>query len=538
MLRMMIVDDEPIIVEGLYELFQHTDHLELELYQAFDGFEAMEIAVQLRIDIVLTDYHMPEMNGHELQRQIIALWPRCKVIFLTGYDDFEYIQATLRSGAIDFVLKTEGDEPIIAAVEKAIRIITEEVNSERFIRAAKTQIEAALPSLRRDCLYRIVGGDPDAMKRRRQKFEELQIPLDFAEPVYIVLGRIDQWREDMAEGDKALFMFSVHNIVEEYLMDQFSLAHFIADHDRFVWILQQKERVGNSHSILLGTLELIQDACKQYLKLVSSFVVSSESVAWEQLPQTFDRLSILFETGLGLSKETLLTDERIFADGRETVSPRIRRIRLLSQYLSQKDRANFSAQFEQIMNAIGDEQALQTGVPLEVFYELSAIFIAQMNRLGLFSELSKKVNISKLLSIREHETWQEVTAYFHDLSTRLFDAMTEEKEQATNEVVQIIHDHIATHLHDDLSLNRLAGLVYLTPFYVSRLYKQITQQSISDYIAEQRIERAKKLLSETPLKVHEIGIQIGYDSPAYFTRFFKKMTNLTPQEFRDSLKRI
>src|SRR5690606_35284743 len=125
-----------------------------------------------------------------------------------------------------------------------------------------------------------------------------------------------------------------------------------------------------------------------------------------------------------------------------------------------------------------------------------------------------------------------------NLAARLFRSMSSENEQASHEVVHMIHEYIDAHLHGDLSLNRLAGLVYLTPFYVSRLYKQITQQSISEYIDDKRLAKAKQLLSETPLKIHEVGIQIGYDSPAYFTRFFKKMSGLTPQEYRDSFKRI
>ena len=147
MIRLLIVDDEPIIVEGLAELFQQMTHLELEIHQAFDGIEALEIAKKLRMDIILTDIEMPEMNGIQLQKEVNQLWTRCKFIFLTGYSDFDYIQETTRSGAIDFVLKTEGDDPIIAAIEKAVRTLHEEVSYEQLIHDAQVKMKTVLPTL-------------------------------------------------------------------------------------------------------------------------------------------------------------------------------------------------------------------------------------------------------------------------------------------------------------------------------------------------------------------------------------------------------
>ncbi len=539
MLRMLIVDDEPIIVEGLSELFQQTDHLELEIHQAFDGVEALEIASKLRIDILLTDYNMPEMDGHELQLAITRIWPRCKVIFLTGYNDFEYIQTTMRSGAQDFVLKTEGDETILAAVEKTIRAISEDHSFDRLIRDARTQMEQSLPAMRKDLLQALLNGDPEAMHRRHRSFGDLGIPLDADSPVYVILGRIDRWREDMANGDRELFLFSVQNIVSEYFAAGFALTSFLAGSGRLVWLLQPAAgNAGGEREIVLGTLESIQSACKLYLKLTASYVVTCDAVPWEQLPQAYDRLSLLFEKGLGLGEEMLLSDERLFAEERQPASAGVRRIRLLDQYLTNKDEARFFAHFEELMQAMEDDQTLQTGLALEVFYELTAIFISHLNRLDLFTDWSRSAHVGKLLSIREHRSWQEVHAFFRGLARDLFSRMHSGNEEASSEVVRTIHEYIEANLHGDLSLNRLADLVYLTPFYVSRLYKQITHRSISDYIADKRVAAAKQLLGETPLKIHEVGMRIGYDSPAYFTRFFKKMTRMTPQEYRDSLKKI
>ncbi|WP_217593529.1 response regulator [Cohnella sp. GbtcB17] len=556
MYRMVIVDDEPIIVEGLSELFSQSDY-PLEVYQAFDGQEALAIARKLRIDILLTDIEMPELNGIELQKEVLRLWPRCKSIFLTGYNAFDYIKSSIRAGAIDYVLKTEGDDPIVASVEKAIRFLAEEVTYEGLIDSARSSLKLALPALRKEYLTGLLEGETSSPAARRERFAQLEVPLDPDLPVVMAVGRIDRWREDAAGGDKALFAYSINNIMEEFIAQEFDLIHFRGDQERLIWLLQPKiasgyrqaiagkppqhagadaeaEPEADLHAYLLGMLESVQTACSRYLKLACSFVVSSGPFAWDALASKYERLSQLFGRGLGLGSQMLLSDGRAKGSGDEQTRSKVKRIRLLDQYLMQKERVKFERLFDEIAEAVGEPETLEAGLPLEVFYELAAIFIPHLNR---FEALGAADGIpGKLFSIREHRSWREAAGFFRELANLLFERMDGGNEQETSEVVEQLHRYVETHIEGDLSLNRLAEHVFLTPFYLSRLYKQKTGHSISDYITRTRIERAKRLLGESPLKIHEVGMRIGYDSPSYFTRFFKKATLLTPQEYRDSLK--
>ncbi|MFD0715404.1 response regulator [Paenibacillus sp. GCM10027626] len=547
MYRLLIVDDEPIIVEGLSALFQRLDRLQLEVYRAFDGYEALELVRKLRMDIVLTDIEMPGMNGIELQRQIGRLWPRCKFIFLTGYDTFDYIQSSIRGGAVDYVLKTEGDAPIIAAVEKAIGSMQLEMDADNLLRGARTRMKAALPALRREYLNALLSGSAScAGEERRDKFGELDIPLNAAAPVHLVLCRLDRWRDEWSGSPDNLTLYAVSNVAEELLAPDCLVVHLAAGQRRLVLFVQPKDGMEACAALadgrafdgyLLGTLEEVQAACRQYLKTVCSFAVSQEPYAWEQLADKYDRLTLLFERGLGLGSETLLSDERMFAGGDRQLRTKVNRIRLLEAHLANKDTAKFFALFDEIAAAIAEPEAMQTGATLEAFYELTAVFISQLNRLELFAFASERMNVGKLLSIREHESWPEAAAYFRRLAEWLFARMSEQNERETSDVVVAVNDYVTEHLGEDLSLNRLAELVYLTPFYLSRLYKQKTGSSISDYITETRLDEAKRLLEQTHLKIHEIGERVGYDSAAYFTKFFKKLTRMTPQEYRDSAKR-
>ena len=81
MYTLLIVDDEAIIADGLYEVFQNLNSLELDVYKAYSGDEAMELLKKTRIDIVLTDIRMPGMSGLQLMEHIQNRWPKCKLYF-------------------------------------------------------------------------------------------------------------------------------------------------------------------------------------------------------------------------------------------------------------------------------------------------------------------------------------------------------------------------------------------------------------------------------------------------------------------------
>lgn len=140
MYRLLIVDDLPIIVDGLLELFNETDHLQLEVMKAYSGEEALEVLSHHRIDIVISDIKMPGLEGIELLREIKSQWPACKVIFLTGYNDFHYAKSAITYGGFDYILKVESDEKIIQSVERAIEKIEEENNQEQMIARAQSKM--------------------------------------------------------------------------------------------------------------------------------------------------------------------------------------------------------------------------------------------------------------------------------------------------------------------------------------------------------------------------------------------------------------
>lgn len=87
---------------------------------------------------------------------------------------------------------------------------------------------------------------------------------------------------------------------------------------------------------------------------------------------------------------------------------------------------------------------------------------------------------------------------------------------------------------EDAGLERIAREVYLSPSYVSMLFKQETGKSISQHLTHLRLEKARQLLRDPELKIYEVSQMVGYPNQYYFSVWFKKNTGMTPTEYRNS----
>mgnify|MGYP001435275182 CR=1 FL=1 len=551
MLHLLIVDDEPLAVNYLLETLEEA-HLPLEMTKAFSGKDALAKAKENKVDILLTDIRMPGMSGMELADEILSIWPRCRVIFLTGYNDFHYIQSALRKGGIDYVLKTEGDGVIIAAIEKAIAAIEAEVNEEQIIQKARQQIHLALPSLRRDYLIELLQGEVDSTSSRRKRFAELDIHLDPESPVLAVLGRIDAWGSFAAPGDRILLIYSIHNIAEEYFRPAVRFVSFQYDRIRTVWLIQPRE--GDPMEFAQRTAaycaERIQTACKNLLKVPFSIALSSEPAGWETVGERIESLKLQLTFCLGAEEEMLITEpkgnldqERLSSRSLEKIGrmrAAIHKLDFLEMYMDKGLKQDYLKMYQELFqvdsSVFANDERKWLG--LELFAHLSAFFLTYLNKRNLFGTIGANLETEKIYNPNTHVGLDEMIRFFGNLGATIAELNANKQRERSDGMIERVHRYIDQYLHEELSLTRLAGLVYLSPSYFSRLYKQKTGTGLLEYIIETRIQKSKLLLKTTNKKIHEIAAEVGLESAPYFTRLFRKKVGMTPQEYRERSKRM
>lgn len=119
MLRVMIADDEPMIVKGLQKLIPWEDYGMSVVDEACDGGQLWEKVLAQRPDIVISDISMPEMTGLQFMERLRQEQIETQVVFISGYQRFEYVQEAIRLGAVDYILKPVLKEALEEAVKKA-----------------------------------------------------------------------------------------------------------------------------------------------------------------------------------------------------------------------------------------------------------------------------------------------------------------------------------------------------------------------------------------------------------------------------------
>jgi AraC-like DNA-binding protein len=111
-------------------------------------------------------------------------------------------------------------------------------------------------------------------------------------------------------------------------------------------------------------------------------------------------------------------------------------------------------------------------------------------------------------------------------------AITPENRGLTHAQQQYVIDYIHTHLDQDLSLVEIAKVINISPTYFASLFKRAIGISPHQYVIQQRVERAKVMLSKTDLAIADIALQVGFSSQSHLTQQFKRRTGMTPKQVR------
>lgn len=541
MRRLLIVDDEAIITDGVAEILGKLNIPSLEICKAYSGSEAVEWLNQTRIDIVLSDIRMPEIDGLELLDIIRRDWPRCRVIFMTGYHDFDPVYQAIQVWGVRYILKTEGYAKVITVLEETLRELDEELRTDTLLHQAMEQ-RNTLETLAHGVYFRhlLLGIGSGMPENREEDFRKLNVPLLSNVPVMVVLGNVLHAESSSSYVGRQESALAVKLLGDAYLRDRTRCVGVIDRYGDLLWMVQLsgehvygsgEEGSGGVTRFLEGTLELLQEACKKSLGLETSFTICSTPIAWETLPSAYDRLRQMQHHRVGDGTSMVMTVEVGSLDKSSQQHDRlsIEKLEPLAGLLESGRGEAFVALLRESSEAVLVTSPPDASQVIEVYYSIALILLSYMNR----RQLGDLVSAAELMSFEAHASWQDAFDYLARTAEQLFALRRTSENSRAEGVIQEICSYIDTHIAEDLSMVRLAGRFHFNPVYLSRIFKMRRGQNLSDYIEEARIRKAKALLAEGELRVHEVGARVGYESPHSFTRFFKKATGISPQEYRE-----
>ncbi|MBB6730905.1 response regulator [Cohnella zeiphila] len=539
MYRLLIVDDEEMITDGLYETLNGRN-MGLDLCKAYSGKEALGWLHRTRIDIVLSDIRMPGIDGIRLLSIIKRDWPHCRVIFLTGYSDFDSVYQAIQTPGVQYLLKSEGYPKVIQAVSAAVAELDDSLRKDEMVQHAQEKLNTLEVLARGEYFRHLLNSAKPVPSNLGEDFRKLNIPLDAEKPVYMAQGELSHASTSVSSyANRQESALAVTLLAESFLSGQ---ARSLGMIDRFgdpVWFVQPSadrtdgnEAEGGAFILpyLEGQFELFQKACMDSLGISVAVTLRDRPCDWKELSSIYDKIRRQRQrkTGDGaLMVRTATLDETDGACSNQERSPR-EKSDALAAHLDAGRRGEFLLLFDELT---GSEREIGASYLLELYYTISLVLLSYINRWELGNQVA---GVSALMRRDEFSSWEEAFAFLRKTAETLFEIRSSGERNRAAEAISKVRAYIEEHLDEDLSLVRLAGYIHFNPSYLSRLFKQESGVNLSDYIEHARIEQAKELLRNDELKVLEIGVRVGYEASQSFTRFFKKATGVTPQEYRDA----
>lgn len=256
--KVMIADDEAVIREGIRDAVD-WDALGMEVVcEAEDGEEALEMAEHHQVDIALVDLNMPIMHGLSLIRHLRDRLPNCRIVIITGHDEFAYAQEAIRLDVQEYILKPASPDALTKVMSEVGKQLEAAYQQSERLRQASKQMARNIPLLReRFGLEWIDGGL--AEDEIMEQLEFLRLPLACPDWVGVI-----RWPEVtvnqplLGENERQLMLFAIENIAGEILVAS----------DKVIF----RDHAGLIVALVWGELEAavpndIESAAQSYLKL-------------------------------------------------------------------------------------------------------------------------------------------------------------------------------------------------------------------------------------------------------------------------------
>ncbi|MEM7375413.1 MAG: response regulator transcription factor [Bacteroidota bacterium] len=152
MIRLLVVDDHPIVIDGIRQVFQETEDI-LMMGEALSAREALAFLENHPIDVIILDISLPDMNGMKLCKKILSLFPHIHIIGLTTYEETSFISRMIKNGAKGYLFKNSPKEELIQAVRTVAAgasYLTKAVNEKLIAKALnKRELGRFIPKLTR-----------------------------------------------------------------------------------------------------------------------------------------------------------------------------------------------------------------------------------------------------------------------------------------------------------------------------------------------------------------------------------------------------
>lgn len=527
MVKLFIVDDEIDLIEGVKTLIPWSDYGIKICGDANNGLAAFELIKNLKPDILIADIRMPKMDGLELLTNLKVENINVKSIILSGYSDFEYAKKAINLNTIEYLLKPCRPEEIIEAVLKAKKLLEDENLNTSILEDYKISYKENISQKRKEFLKELAIGKNINFVEVELKAYSYDIKISIDKSFLAVTFCIDN--KNKISDYKNMVAINC-NIVDytRNLLSKEVLGYFEEDNDTTFILCIDKEYY-NSKRFLENIIK-IKDEIKTLFHTTLTVGVGSMARDIKAINESYRDASVALEAKFFLGKDRVINLSNTHAyEDMTGFYPINEEIDILN-CLETGNKILMHEKLESFYNKLCDEK-----LPSKGFMQKTSISFC--SRVYKFC-VDKNINASQIFDsdlkafdkIEECETMTELKEYVTSILNNILEKMREVDKKSI--FIKRAVEYIIKNYYKDISLEIVSKELYITPGYLSLLFKQEMGINFIDFIAGYRIEKAKELLKNSSLKNYEVSNMIGFRDEKYFSQIFKKYVGLTPSQYK------
>lgn len=526
MYRILLVDDEPLILAGITSLLEWEEYGYKIVGKAGNGQQALAQMEELRPDIVITDIKMPAMDGIALMQEARNRKLTAQFILLTNLEEFKLVKEALHLGAVDYLVKLElTEERLLESLSRAAEKVQQirEENSGGL--SEMTAGEAAKSYFQSVLIYET---EPRTEESFRQRMEER-----YRHPVVMMVifnyGVMGFSKGFTREDQKKTLSFA-EDILTQMIQGFFENYCILRqEQNGFIVVLEAPGQTEYK--------QMLQNLSGKMISVIHDYFEVPVSVSVSRRGEGIGECKDLLYQAMASMNHyyyddtcpVLFYSEEYEADARHISNFNIS---FLKKDLSVAIRGNAPEKFMEIMGQIIEllkeyrpSKLQAVNACTNLYYFITSLFEKEEDE-GMFPYA---VNIMETLN--HINSIQGVIMWISDFSGEVEGLLKERNEAGTDKYVELAVQYVREHLRDKITLAQVAEQLGISQGYLSSTFKKSMNRNFTDFVTEEKMALAKEMLAEHKYMMYEISDALGFDNQYYFSTVFKKLVGCSPREY-------
>lgn len=531
--KVLIIDDEPNIRKGLINII-NWKKFQCEICgEACDGVEGLEKMKSIEPDIVFVDVNMPEVDGLTFIKEGKKINSKCKFVIISGHREFSYMQEAIKIGAFDYILKPTNIEEICEVVKRAVIELKYHNENLDEIDKLKRRFEESIPILKEKLLYDTIF----QINVNEDDIEEALALYDLSIKAFVMMViEINDNSEKKEPYQKQLYQFGVINTVEEMFAEDFKVEKIVLNSKQIAFIILPNNEMDFMVDSIYKKADSILQLVESCFKFTVTISISTKGEGVKDLHvkmlECKDGLSYRFYLGDG--SIILYKDLDNFYKGEEDTTFEGYE-KELHDAVKTGNKDNVIKILNQIKHAILDTHLEPQRI--KTFYwniinQINSIQVS-IKSIDSKSKEEEKDTYNLYRMIDHSNNINELQSLLEEIANNVVNTVNQYNTKNINLTLKNAVDYINENYKWSITLNELAEHTYVSTYYLSRMFKKELGKNFVEYLNEIRVEKAKELLQDPKYKTYEVAELVGIQDSHYFSKLFKKYTNLTPTEYRE-----